>query len=139
MLVINESIEIPLREFDFDFVRSSGPGGQRVNKVSTKAVLRWNVAESDALSESVQARFLAKFHRRIGQDGFLTITSQRFRDRGRNVADCLNKLRGLVLEVATPAITRKKTRPTKASKSRRKKNKQLQSEKKQRRRPPTLE
>lgn len=139
MLNINDRLQIPLREFDFDFVRSGGPGGQNVNKVATKAVMKWDVTNSPSLPDGVKKRFCETFARRIGQDGVLTMTSQRFRDRGRNVADCLNKLRDFVLQVATPPKHRKKTKPSKGSKLRRLKGKQIQSEKKQRRRPPTVD
>lgn len=139
MLEINEKIQIPLREFNFDFVRSSGPGGQNVNKVATKAVLKWDVENTPSLPESVRERFRRRYARRIGQDGVLTLTSQRFRDRGRNVADCLNKLRDFIRDVAEAPTPRKKTRPTKGSKRRRLKNKKIQSEKKERRRSPKME
>ncbi|MCA9214661.1 MAG: aminoacyl-tRNA hydrolase [Planctomycetales bacterium] len=139
MLTINERLQIPLREFEFDFVRSGGPGGQNVNKVATKAVMKWDITNTQSLPDSVKKRFCSTFARRIGQDGMFTITSQRFRDRGRNVADCLSKLRALVLEVAVPPKPRRKTKPTKASKIRRMKGKKQQSEKKQRRRPPGVE
>lgn len=139
MLTINDRLQIPLREFDFDFVRSGGPGGQNVNKVATKAVLKWDVTNTPSLPDPVKERFKKQFARRIGQDGVLTLTSQRFRDRGRNVADCLSKLRDFVLQIAEAPKPRKKTRPTKASKRRRLKNKQMRSEKKERRRLPKLD
>jgi ribosome-associated protein len=139
MLLINDRLQVPLREFDFDFVRSGGPGGQNVNKVATKAVLKWDVTNSPSLPDGVKDRFLRRFARRIGQDGVLTMTSSRFRDRGRNVADCLNKLREFILEVAEAPKPRKKTRPTKGSQRRRLKNKQIRSEKKERRRPPNMD
>ena len=54
MLIVNERLRIPLREFHFQFARSSGPGGQNVNKVSSKAVLRWNMAASPSAPEDVK-------------------------------------------------------------------------------------
>jgi len=137
MLVINDRLQVPLREFDFTFVRSRGPGGQNVNKVNTKAVLHWAVCTSPSLPEGVRQRFLAKFARRINKEGQLVITSQRFRDQGRNVADCLKKLREMLVEVATPPRYRKKTRPPRAAAERRLKNKQATSRKKEMRRPPS--
>ena len=65
MLVINRRIRIPLREFDFQFARSGGAGGQNVNKVNTKAILRWEVERSPALPGDVRERFCARFRRRI--------------------------------------------------------------------------
>ena len=134
MLRINDEIEIPLREFEFDFVRSSGPGGQNVNKVNTKAVMRWNICMSPSLPAQVRHRFMEKHKRRINQDGILVLTSQRFRDRGRNIADCLAKLQHLLVQVASPPKPRKPTRPSKASKAKRRRQKTALSEKKQRRR-----
>ncbi len=127
MLVINARLAIPLREFSFTFVRSSGPGGQNVNKVNTKAVLRWNVAASPAMSAGVGERFHQKFHRRITTEGELVLTSQRFRDQGRNVADCLEKLRRMLAEVAQPPKRRKPTKRTRGANERRLKQKQRRS------------
>ncbi len=135
-LVVNQRIQVPLRELQFTFARSSGPGGQNVNKLNTKATLRWKIVRSDSLPADVQRRFLSKYRRRITSDGDLVITSQRYRDQGRNVADCLSKLRDLIESVATAPKIRKKTKPSKGAKARRLKNKQAQSEKKQRRKPP---
>jgi len=136
MLVINSRLKIPLREFRFSFARSSGPGGQNVNKVSSKATLRWPVLESPSLPDSVRQRFLAKYRRRVTAEGELVITSQRFRDAGRNVADCLEKLRTMLAESAVAPKPRKPTKPTRASARRRLQAKQRQSRKKQLRRTP---
>ncbi len=74
MLVVNQRLKIPLREFQFSFVRSSGPGGQNVNKVNTKATLRWSIKKSTHISVAVRERFLTKYHRRVTADGDLIIT-----------------------------------------------------------------
>lgn len=136
MLVINSRLKIPLGEFQFSFARSSGPGGQNVNKVSSKATLRWPVLESPSLPDSVRERFLARYRRRVTAEGELVISSQRFRDAGRNVADCLEKLRTMLAESAVTPTTRKPTRPTRASVRRRLQAKQRRSRKKQLRRKP---
>jgi ribosome-associated protein len=133
MLVINRRIRIPLREFDFQFARSGGAGGQNVNKVNTKAILRWEVERSPSLPEDVRERFCARFRRRITREGEFILTSQRFRDQGRNVADCLEKLRGMLEGVAVAPKRRKATKPSRGAKERRLKEKQIQSEKKKRR------
>ncbi len=133
MLTVNRKIRIPLRELQFTFSRSSGPGGQNVNKVNTKVHLRWAIKESSSLPEDVKERFMQRYARRVGVDGHLTITSQRFRDQRRNMADCQEKLRSLILSVAQAPRPRKPTRPSKGSKTRRRKAKQALSEKKQRR------
>ena len=80
-LRINAQIAIPRRELQFSFVRSSGPGGQNVNKVASKAVLRWNVTNTQAIPEAVRGRLLARFARRINDHGELILSSQRYRDR----------------------------------------------------------
>jgi len=136
MLVINSRLKVPLREFEFTFARSSGPGGQNVNKVNTKATLRWSVTTSPSVPEDIRDRFTAKYRRRITQAGDLLVTSQRFRDAGRNVADCLEKLRAMLAEVAVAPKTRKATRPSRASARRRLDEKRRQSQKKKLRRPP---
>jgi ribosome-associated protein len=137
MLRVNDRISIPYTEFDFTFARSGGPGGQNVNKVNSKVTLRWDVTTSPTLPADVLARFRAKYHRRITKDGDLVMYSQRYRDQGRNVADCLEKLRELLLEVAVAPRTRRPTRRTKGSVQRRLKDKKQQSDKKHGRRRPT--
>ncbi len=136
MLIVNSEIRVRLREFRFSFSRSSGAGGQNVNKLNTKATLRWEVARSQGLPKDVRARFLERYRRRITADGELVLTSQRFRDQGRNVADCLEKLRGMLDAVARPPRPRKATKPTRASVERRLSSKHRTRLKKQRRQRP---
>ncbi len=139
MLYVNDWITIPAEEFKFDYVRSSGPGGQNVNKVATKAVLRWRPAESPSLPEPTRRRLLREVRNRLNADGELLITSQRTRDRLRNTDDCLEKLRLLILDAVTPPKPRIPTRPTKASKVRRVEQKQQRSNTKKLRKPPSLD
>jgi ribosome-associated protein len=136
MLFVNEKISVPLREFSFTYSRSSGPGGQNVNKVNTKATMRWNFVATECLPAPVKARFQAKYASRLTNDGELIIVSQRFRDRGRNVADCLSKLRLMLLAVEAAPKKRRPTKPTLGSKRRKREHKE--SKKKQLRKPPKM-
>lgn len=128
--------ELPLREISFQFVRSSGAGGQNVNKVASKAVLRWNVRESPGLPDAVRERLVAQNRRRVTAAGELVLASQRFRDQGRNVADCLEKLRALLRAARIVPRPRHETKPTRSSRLRRLEAKRRQSRAKSLRRPP---
>ena len=138
MLRAGPRIAIPLDEFEFSYARSSGPGGQHVNKVNSKVTLHWNVADSP-LPDDIKKRFRLTYRNRINDQGELVLQSQRYRDQPKNREDCLEKLRTMLLEVATPPKKRKKTRPTKASRERRLQEKRSTSEKKSRRKPPRLD
>ncbi len=129
-LRINRRIVIPPSELRFTFVRSSGPGGQNVNKVNTKAQLRWSVLRSPSLPEDVRARLRARFARRINDRGEIVITSQRYRDQARNVGDCLAKLRDMLSAVAAPPKRRKKTVPPRSASESRLRDKRAKAEKK---------
>jgi ribosome-associated protein len=133
-MFIPPNIHVADDELKFTYVRSSGPGGQNVNKVNSKAVLRWNVAASPGVPDAVRARFLQRFAARLTEAGDLVITSQRYRDQRRNEEDCREKLQAMVTVVARPPKRRKKTKPTRASIERRKEQKRETSHKKQRRR-----
>ena len=136
MFAVNETIRIPWKELTFSFARSGGPGGQNVNKTSTKAILRWSVSETTALPESVHARFVRQQANRITKDGDLLLTSERYRDQERNKQDCLEKLRNLVQMACIVPKKRKKTKPSRAAKARRVANKRHRSTVKALRRPP---
>ncbi len=127
-------LRVPARELTIRFVRSSGAGGQNVNKVSTKAVLRWPVLASRALPADVRARFAERFATRITVGGELVLTSDRHRDQGRNVADCLAKLDAMLDAVATPPRPRRKTRPSRGAVERRLDDKHARAAKKRLRR-----
>ncbi len=133
MLVVSPRIQIPFSEFEFSFARSSGPGGQNVNKVNSKAVLRWNFHASPSLPWDVRARFLERFGNRLTNTGEVLLTSDRTRDQKMNQEDCLEKLREMLLAVAEPPKARKKTKPTYGSRQRNKASKQKQGAKKKER------
>src|SRR5262245_38634573 len=119
MLQISAHIAIPEDELSFSFSRSSGPGGQNVNKVASKATLRWAAAASQALPVDVRGRFLAKFASQLTNDGEVVLYSQEFRDQPKNIAACREKLRVMISSVLAPPKKRRPTKPTKGSKVRR--------------------
>ena len=110
---------LPLAELRFTFARSSGPGGQNVNKVESKAVLHWDVSASRGLPAAQLARFREKFAARLTREGVFVLASQRHRERERNVAECLGRLAAMLEAVARPPKPRRATKPTRASKERR--------------------
>jgi len=134
-LIVNEHVRIPLDEIEFSFVRSSGPGGQNVNKVSSKAVLRWK--PDRLIPAAPQERFKTLFPRCLTAEGEIILTSQRTRDALKNKADCLEKLRTMLLQALKEPKRRIPTRPTRGSIKRRLENKSRNSEKKQARKPIT--
>ena len=139
MLQINETIQIDERELQWSYTTAQGPGGQNVNKVATRAILRWDVGASDALPEAVKSRFQKQQRTRITKEGELILSSQRYRDQERNRQDCLNKLQAMIERALTVPKPRKKTKPSKASKQRRLTTKKQRSELKASRRPPRSE
>ena len=119
MLAINERFSIPESELSFTFARAGGPGGQNVNKVSSKAVLRWDLAANTSLPDEVKQRLRGLERRRVTNEGELLIVSQTYRDQERNKQDCLDRLREMVLRALVVPKARKATKPTRGSKRRR--------------------
>lgn len=119
MIFVRPGVAICEAELDVRYVRSSGPGGQNVNKTSTKAFVRWNVRSSPNLRDDVKARFLTRFASRVTDAGDVLVTSDRYRDQPRNLEDCLAKLRAMLEEVAVAPAFRKPTRPGRAARERR--------------------
>lgn len=135
-LFVNNAIAVPLAEIEFTFARSGGPGGQNVNKVNSKAQMRWRVTETESLPGDVQERFISKFAKRINNEGDLIIASQEHRDQASNVDACLEKLREMLTEVAVAPEPRRATKPSRAAKRRRVESKRIRSVTKQLRRNP---
>lgn len=139
MLEVTSSVRISEKEFQWSFVRASGPGGQNVNKVASKAVLRWNVRSTSCLPAEVRERLLIQQANRVTTEGDLVLSSQRYRDQERNRQDCLEKLAALVRQAATRPKKRRPTRPTRGSKEARLQEKKRRSATKRVRRGPADE
>lgn len=131
---VNSTLQIPDEEFRFEYARSGGPGGQNVNKVNSKATLRWKPGLNTSLPAGVRERLIKRIQSRLTEEGELLIVGQRFRDQPKNVADCFDRLRQMIVEVLQPPKRRIKTRPTGGSVRRRLENKRQNSQKKQGRR-----
>jgi ribosome-associated protein len=127
-LDIAPNLSIPDAELRLSFARSSGPGGQNVNKVSSKAVLHFAVATSPSVPDGVRQRFLEAFRSRITNAGEIVIHSDEFRDQPKNIQACYAKLREMLLAVLKPPKKRRPTKPTKGSKVRRLKDKKARSQ-----------
>jgi ribosome-associated protein len=127
---------IPESELELSFSRSSGPGGQNVNKTSSKATLRWDVLHSPSLPEDVRERFARAYASRLTREGELVLHAQRHRDQARNAADAVEKLAEMLRAVARPRRARKPTRPGRGAVERRLTEKRHRSRAKRERRGP---
>ncbi len=118
-LVINETVRIPLAELHYQFVRSSGPGGQHVNRSATQVELTFNLAGSPSLSDEQKARARAALKSYVDQDGVLHLASQTWRSQLRNREEVTARFVKLMRRALRVPKKRRPTRPTAASKERR--------------------
>ena len=130
MIKITDSIYINESELKESFIRSSGPGGQHVNKVATAVQLRFNAKNSRDISEEVYNRLRTIAGSRLTEDGNLIIESREYRSQSQNRQVALEKLISLLQQAAKKPKRRTPTRPSQASVEKRLRNKRLQSEKK---------
>lgn len=124
MIQVTDTIAIDDAELQEEFVRSSGPGGQNVNKVSTAVQLRFDVMASPSLPHDVRARLIRLGGKRVTDEGVLIIDARQFRTQERNRQDAVDRLVELIRKAAERPKRRRKTKPTLASKQRRVEGKQ---------------
>jgi ribosome-associated protein len=134
MIRITPSISIDERELQLEFIRASGPGGQKVNKVATAVQLRFDVTNSPSLPKDVRERLIRLAGKRATEDGVLVIEARRYRTQDRNRKDAIDRLISLIRKAAVPPKPRRKTKPTLASKERRLLEKRRRGEIKRQRR-----
>jgi len=135
----NNFLHALIGECKFTASRSSGPGGQHVNKVNTKVELKFKIPDSEILSEEQKEILLEKLVNKVNKEGYLVIVSQDNRSQLKNKECCIEKFQSLIDVALTPAKERKASKPTQASKIRRLDEKRKTSQKKVQRRPPDIQ
>lgn len=137
MLVITSNLSIPERELQFRASRSSGPGGQHVNKVNTRMTLHFDIRNSPSLTVVQKSRVSQKLKTRINKDGIFSLYAHRSRSQAMNRADLLDKFCRLLREALTPQRPRRETRVPERSRVQRVDQKKRRGQLKQRRMRPT--
>lgn len=118
-LAVTPAITVPDSDLSLSFLRSSGPGGQNINKVATAVQLRFDLRGTAALDDRVKARLRALAGRRVTEDGALLILARNHRTQEQNRREALERLAELIRRALIEPKPRKPTRPTRASKERR--------------------
>lgn len=139
MIEITDTVTIPLSELSFRFSRSSGPGGQHVNKAETRVELLFDVANSPSLTDEQREQVMRRLSSRIDSAGVLHVTSQATRSQKQNRDLAIERFRHLIARALQPEKKRKATRPSQAAKERRLREKRRRSEIKKYRREPRPE
>jgi ribosome-associated protein len=127
MIRVTDTISLDESELEESFVRSSGPGGQNVNKLSTAVQLRFDVRRSPSLPNDVAIRLMRLAGKRVTKDGVLVLIAQNHRTQERNRAEALERLITLIREAAVAPIPRRPTKPTRAAKRERLESKKRRS------------
>jgi len=139
VIQITPTLALDENEIQITYVRSSGPGGQNVNKVATAAKLRFDVARSPSLPSEVRERLLVLAGKHITQDGWLVIDARRYRTQELNRQDAIDRLVKWIRRAARPPKSRRPTRVPRASRRRRLEGKRRRSKLKRLRKPPRPE
>ncbi|MBM9512662.1 alternative ribosome rescue aminoacyl-tRNA hydrolase ArfB [Desulfogranum marinum] len=134
MVAITPSLAIPLRELEFRFSRSGGPGGQNVNKVNSKVTLFFNISQSQSLSSSQKSLLSFRLASRISQQGVLQLAASEHRTQKANKDAVILRFAGLLRQALVVQKPRKKTKPSRGSKERRITSKKKRAVVKQQRR-----
>jgi ribosome-associated protein len=129
-LRINSRLSIPMEEIEISFTRSSGPGGQHVNKTSTQAELSFDLAHSPSIAEQDRAWLLTRLATRLDSSGKLHVNSQSYRSQLRNKEAALEKLASLIAGAMERPTPRRKTKPSRTAKETRLHSKKMDGEKK---------
>jgi ribosome-associated protein len=128
MIRINSTIRIPESELEFEFVRSTGPGGQNINKVATAVQLRFDVRRSPSLPEEIRRRLEKLAGRKLTAYGVLLLQARRFRTQEQNRVDAIQRLQELIARAAVPPKKRKPSRPSAGSRERRMQEKRIRGQ-----------
>lgn len=134
VLLVNESVSIPRRELDVRVSRSSGAGGQHVNKTSSRVEIFWNIPGSRALSDEQRARLQSKLASRLTTDGSIRVVASDMRSQTRNRELAEERLAETIRRALIVPRKRKATKPTRAAREARLESKKQHSEKKRNRR-----
>ena len=135
MIRITETLFIDEDEIQLDFIHSSGPGGQNVNKVATAVQLRFNVTQSKTLPDEIRLRLIKIAGNKMTENGILVIKARRFRSQDKNRKDAFQRLADLIRRAAVRPKARRNTKPSPAAKIRRLSDKKKRGETKRRRKP----
>jgi ribosome-associated protein len=118
-LVINSDLDIPDEDFEWKFIRASGPGGQNVNKVSSAVQLRFLLPQNSSLPPAAKQRLRRLAGQKLNDDGSILIFARSERSQEQNRREALGRLEALIRQALIAPKIRKKTKPTRASKERR--------------------